>query len=62
MAHFKKYLKKANWVSMGLYEIKSISGLFKLSMKTIFYYFHLSFPLEIKYIRYANRIQGLQWN
>ena len=40
---------------MGLYQNKSISQLFTLVNNTILQYFHLSFPLERKQIRYKNR-------
>ena len=50
-----KILENTNWAAMGLYEIKSISELFKLFMNTILHYFHISFPLEKK----KNEIHGL---
>ena len=47
---------------MGLYEIKYISQLFKLSMNTILYYFHLSFPLKKKNKGTLTEIHGLHGN
>ena len=40
---------------MGLYQKKPISQSFTLFMNTILQYFHLSFPLEKKKVRYKNR-------
>ena len=59
----RKYLKKkSNWTEMGLYQKKSISQMFTLFTNTILQYFHLSFPLEKKEIRYKNRTRGLHKN
>ena len=40
---------------MGLYQKKPISQSFTLFMNNILQYFHLSFPLEKKKVRYKNR-------
>ena len=40
IALFRKYLKSANWITIGIYQIKPI---FQMFMDTILQYFHLSF-------------------
>ena len=42
----REHLKSANWITMGIYQIKPISQSFTMFMDTILQYFHLSFPLE----------------